>query len=376
MTQGVALAHDYATQRGGGERVALMMAQGFPGSPMYTALYSPEGTFPEFGSVPLRTSVLNKVGLFRRNHLLSLPLLAPAISLQTVDADVLVVSSSGWAHGYRGARRTVVYCYTPARWLYFKDRYLGRRNPGARGWARDRTARVALTALGPALRRWDYRAAHRADKYFAVSTVVKQAIQDIYGIDAEVLLPPPANLTTGPSRPISGVQPGFLMCVARLLPYKNVDVVAEAVVRLGGPELVVVGEGPDRPRLEQIAQRSGGRIHLLGRIEDDQIRWAYRHCGVLLAAAFEDFGLSPLEANSFGKPVVALRAGGFLDSVDEGVTGLYFDTLDIEVVAAAIQEALHRRWDTAAIQAHAAKFGEERFVTRLREAVEEQRARR
>ncbi len=164
MTDGVALAHDYATQRGGAERVALWLAEAFPGSPMFTTLYDADGTFPEFADLDLRTSALDRFGPLRRHHRLALPFLAPAVSAQRVEADVLLASSTGWAHGYRGAGRTVVYCHAPARWLYQRDRYLGGRD-GASALDRLRggVAATALSALTPALRGWDRRAAERAD---------------------------------------------------------------------------------------------------------------------------------------------------------------------------------------------------------------------
>ncbi|MFI2705228.1 glycosyltransferase [Cellulosimicrobium composti] len=370
MTQGVALAHDYATQRGGAERVALLLAEAFPGSPMYTTLYDPDGTFPEFGALDLRTSALDRSRLLRRHHRAALPFLAPAVDRQRVDADVLLASSTGWAHGYRGARRTVVYCHAPARWLYQRDRYLGPAEGSAAHRARRRAAAAALGLLSPGLRRWDGAAARRADVYLANSTVTQRAIREAYGIEAEVLAPPPAMLPAGEERPLPGVEPGFLLCVARLLPYKNVDVVV-AAAQATGRELVVVGDGPDRARLEaQAAQR--GRVHLLGRVDDATLRWVYRHASALVAASYEDYGLSPLEAGAFGRPSVVLRDGGYLDTVADGVTGVFFDAPRADLVADAVEDALSRSWDDDAVAAHVATFGRERFVERLRGVVAEQ----
>lgn len=372
MTSGVALAHDYATQRGGAERVALVMAEAFPGSPVYTTLYDPDGTFPEFASLDLRTSALNRVPLLRRDHRLALPLLAPAVDAQrVVDADVLLASSSGWAHGYRGARRTVVYCYIPARWLYQRERYLGASATGGLGARlRARAAATGLTLVAPSLRRWDARAAARADRYLVCSTVAQRAVQEVYGIDAEVLAPPPAMWPEGAARPLAGVAPGFFLCVARLLPYKNVDVVIEAAQALGLRDLVVVRDGPERARLEALAARpSDVRVHLVGRLDDDELRWAYANAEALVAASHEDFGLSPLEAAAFGRPAVTLRAGGFLDTVVEGRTGVFFDALDPRSLAGGLERVLVTPWDAAVLRSHAASFGSDRFVARLREVV-------
>jgi glycosyltransferase involved in cell wall biosynthesis len=373
---GVALAHDYATQRGGAERVALMMAQAFPAAPLYTTLYHPEGTFPEFAALDVRTTVLDRVGALRRHHRLALPLLAPAVSGTRIDADVVLASSTGWAHGFPTRGRKVVYCHAPARWLYQGDRYLGAaRGSGsghAPGGAQRQVAALALGLLAPALRVWDRRAAATAHRYLANSTVTARAIREAYGIEAEILPPPPAMLPGGEETPLDGVEPGFLLCVARLLPYKNVDVVVEAVRRSPGVRLVVVGDGPARAALEQrVADLP--RVVLAGRVDDARLRWLYRHCAALVAASYEDYGLSPLEAAAFGRPSVVLRDGGYLDTVRDGVTGVFFDAPDPDLVAQAADSALSRTWQPATLRAHADDFGAARFVARLHAIVQEER---
>lgn len=368
MTQGVALAHDYATQRGGAERVALLLAEAFPGSPMYTTLYDPDGTFPEFGALDLRTSALDRSRLLRRHHRAALPFLAPAVDRQRVDADVLLASSTGWAHGYRGARRTVVYCHAPARWLYQTGRYAGRSDSGR---ARAAAVKTAIGMLGPRLREWDQRAARSAHRYLVNSTVIKRAVAEVYGIEAEVLFPPPAPLDSdGEARPLPGIEEPFVLCVARLLPYKNVDVVIEAAAAAGTP-VVVVGDGPDRRRLEGLAARTGA-AHLVGRVSDAELRWLYASCVGLVAASFEDFGLSPLEAAAFGKPTAALHDGGYLDTVVAGRTGVFFETPDAPSVADAIQRMVVGQWSAETIMQHADAFSEARFAARLREIVDEE----
>lgn len=377
VADGVALAHDYATQRGGAERVALVMADAFPGAPLYTTLYHPEGTFPEFGPLDVRTSPLDRVGVLRRHHRLALPLLAPAVAATPIDADVVLASSTGWAHGFPTTGRKVVYCHAPARWLYQGDRYLGpSRGSGsgtAPGGMQRRVAAAALAVLAPALRRWDRRAALTADRYLANSTVTARAIREVYGIEAEILPPPPAMLPGGDETPVDGVEPGFLLCVARLLPYKNVDVVIEAVRRTPGARLVVVGDGPERAALEHRV-RDLPRVHLAGRVDDARLRWLYRHSAALVAASYEDYGLSPLEAAAFGRPSVVLRDGGYLDTVRDGVTGEFFDAPDPDLVAEAATRALDRTWDPAVLTAHADDFAAERFVSRLHAIAAEERA--
>jgi glycosyltransferase involved in cell wall biosynthesis len=354
MPAEVALVHDYLTQRGGAERVALSLARAFPGAPLHTSLYEPAATFPAFAAVDVRPLPLNRLGPLRRNHRLALPLLAPAFSRLRVDADVVVCSSSGWAHGARCTGRKIVYCHTPARWLYQPERYL-------RG--RGRVQRTIASALRPALTRWDRAAAASAARYLANSTVVAERIAHVYGLEAEVVPPPPALTPEGPAEPADGLEPGFFLCVSRLLAYKNVDAVVAGFAELPDERLVVAGTGPDEAALRRAA---GANVSILGSVDDARLRWLYRACGGLLAASYEDFGLTPLEAAGFGKPSAVLRWGGFLDTVAEGESGIFFETSTPRAVAEAVRELRAGTWDERSILAHAARFSEARFIERIR----------
>ncbi len=366
----VALAHDYVTQRGGAERVAAIMAEAFTGAPLYTTLYDPEGTFADFEGLDIRTSVLNRLPWLRRHHRLALPLLAPAVSTMRVDADVLLASSSGWAHGIRCTGRTVVYCHAPARWLYQKDVYLGADEGPPSQRAQRFLAAATLGMVGPALRRWDAGKAKTADRYLVNSTVIRTAVAEVYGIEAEVLAPPPAMTPGGPMRRPDGVTEPFMLCVARLLPYKNVDVVIRALDRLDGLGLVVVGRGPDEQRLRALAAHNPS-LRILGGASEAELRWLYANAVGLVAASYEDFGLTPLEAAGFGKPTAALRAGGYLDTIDPVVNGVFFENPDPASVADGVAALVERTWDAAAIGGHADRFGRARFIERLRGVVAE-----
>jgi glycosyltransferase involved in cell wall biosynthesis len=355
----VALVHDYLTQRGGAERVVLSLSRAFPGAPLYTSLYDEEETFPAFADLDVRTLPLNRVAPLRRHHRAALPFLAPAFSSLRVDADVVVCSSSGWGHGARTGGRKVVYCHTPARWLYQPERYL-RGRPGP--------MRVAARLPRPALVRWDRAAAASADRYLANSSEVAGRIAEIYGIEAEVL-PPPASLEPdGPSRAVDAVDDGFVLCVSRLLPYKNVDAVVAAFARRREDQLVVVGSGPDAAALRRIATPN---VTFLDQVGDDQLRWLYARCRLLVATAHEDYGLTPIEAARFGKPVVALAWGGYLDTVEPGLSGLLIRTTAPGEIAAAIADADAQAWDREGLVRHAERFSEESFAARIGEIVAE-----
>jgi glycosyltransferase involved in cell wall biosynthesis len=357
MLPPIAIVHDYLTQRGGAERVALLLARAFPAAPLYTSLYEPSTTFPEFEDVDVRPSPLNRVAPLRRNHRAALPLLASTFSNMRVSADVVFCSSSGWAHGARVNGTKIVYCHTPARWLYQTDRYVRGRSVATR---------AAATAYRRPLVRWDKRAAATADYYLANSTVVAARIAEAYGIEAEVLPPPPAVTPDGPLEPVDGLEPGYALCVSRLLPYKNVDAIIGAFAELRDERLVIAGTGPELNRLRPLAPAN---VTLLGHVPDSQLRWLYQQSSMLVSGSHEDFGLTPLEAATFGKPSVVLRWGGFTDTVLEGETGMFFELPTATGVAGAVREARSQQWQSHAITSHAQRFAESRFIERIRSVV-------
>ncbi len=358
----VALVHDYLTQRGGAERVVLSLLRAFPDAPLYTSLYLPEGTFHEFREADVRTLDLNRIPTLRRNHRLALPLLAAAFSRLRVDADVVLCSSSGWAHGARTTGRKVVYCHTPAHWLYQTERYLGNggKAPAARG---------AVRMLRPYLCRWDRRAAATADRYLANSTAVMESVRDLYGIEADVVHAAADDRPQWTRRPGSRPRPW----VPRLR-LQTAPVQERRRGRVGVP-----GAARRAPRRRR--QRTGGtaparqsapsNVTFAGAVSDQRLRWLYKASAGVVNASYEDYGLTPLEAAAFGRPAAVLRFGGFLDTVVEGRTGVYFD----RPVSTAIRDAVLRLrstdWSHAELESHARRFAEPRFVEQIRAAAAE-----
>lgn len=356
----VAIAHDYLTQKGGAERVVLAMHRAFPEAKIYTTLYHPEGTFPEFAAANIVTSPLNRIPLFRRNHRAALPFLAAASGALKIPADIVISSSSGWAHGFATTGSTFVYCHSPARWLYLTDQYIGRskkHSPGA--WA--------VRMLGPALRRWDRRAAARADVYVANSTVVQERIKDVYGMDVDIFHPPHSVDTSGELESISGLEEfvgtgDHFLVVSRLLPYKNVD---QAIAAFRGLDqrLLIVGAGPLSGQLRAAAPAN---VRFASDLTDAQMRWVYSSAKAVIAPSHEDFGITPLEGGAWGKPTIALRAGGYLDTIVEGVTGLFIDEPTAACIREAVREFQVDDWHSSAIKRHVENFSESRFRDRLR----------
>jgi glycosyltransferase involved in cell wall biosynthesis len=361
----VAIAHDYLTQRGGAERVVLTMAKAFPDAPIYTTLYDPDETFDEFAALDVRTSGLNRIGMLRHNHRAALPFLPSAVKHLDIDADVVLVSSSGWAHGVSCAGAKIVYCYTPARWLYQTHRYLG-DHP-------NRSSELALRLLGPWLRRWDLRAARTADVYVATSSVVQDRIHSAYGLPSVVIPAPRPDTDTEQPEPMAAIDDWldghpYELCVSRLLPYKNVDQIVAAYTDEPDRRLIVVGSGPQKQALRELAGRN---IYFCQHITDGELAWLYRGATALVAMSYEDFGLTPLEAAAFGKPSVLLRWGGFVETMVEGVTTVFVDAPEATEIRAGLAALDAQSWDAKRIIAHAAKYREDVFISSIRKLVAE-----
>ena len=355
MVLRVAVVHDYLTQRGGAERVALALWRAFPGARLVTSVYDATGTFPEFAEAEVETSWLQRVPALRRDPRLALPLLPGAFDrLALADVDVVVASSTGFAHGIPTSAPKVVYCHNPPRWLHQPRDYLHEQGPAAR---------LALRALRPRLTTWDRRAARSADRYLANSRVVRDRVRTAYGIDAQVLAPPVSIDVEGPQRCSPGVEPGFFLVVGRARGYKNTDAVCKAFADLPDQRLVAVGGLP-----------SGtwpANLHGVSDVSDAELRWLYAHCHALVSVAHEDFGLTPIEANAFGKPALLLRAGGFLDTLVEGETGYFVKTVEPGEVVRAVRRLLAEPLDPALIRAHALRYSPNAFAAAVRHQVDD-----
>ena len=279
-----------------------------------------------------------------------------------VNAEVTVCSSSGWAHGVRTSGSKVVYCHAPARWLYQSAAYTAESSVAVRS---------ALALLRTPLLRWDRRAARSADVYVVNSTRTREMVRDAYGIDSEVIHPPHGICETGTEIPVENLDPGFFLCVSRLLPYKNLEALLGAFAYLSTERLVIVGSGPDRDRLRALATAN---VTFLHDVPDGQLQWLYSKAEALFAVGLEDFGLTPIEAASFGVPTIARPFGGYLDTVIEGVNGRFLlglGPVDIEV---AIRELRLDSLPPDGVRRSSERFSESEFANRMSEAI--QRARR
>lgn len=348
------VAHDYLTQRGGAERVALEIARQFDAREIITSVFDAPNTFHGFDEFTITESTSRALHSLRGDMRWGLPLLASAWSrMPRVDADVLVCSSSGWAHGLRTTERTtkVVYCHNPARWLYQRADYVKDQSM---------MVRAVLGVLTPQLRSWDKRAARSAQLYVANSVSVAARIERVYGIRAEVLHPPLSIDVDGRRDAVPEMPDDYFLSVSRARGYKGTSLLIDAFARMPERTLVLVGVAPS-PSLP-------GNVLALGNVSEAQLRWLYAHARALVSMSREDFGLTPVEANAFGRPALVLRAGGFLDSTIEGVSGLFVDEETVDAVIAGVR-AYPTDWDAEAIRATAERFSPASFARNLRDVV-------
>ncbi|MEK7494106.1 MAG: glycosyltransferase [Patescibacteria group bacterium] len=343
-------------QFGGAERVLRALALLFPDAPIHTLLFDEAIVKKHFPDRVVKGSFLQSLpeGV-RAHHRLLLPLYPYAVGRFDVrDFDVIISSSSVFAKGVkRGARAThICYCHAPSRFLWEEQRqYLKDNHYG--GFMRG----IVNYALAPLLRQWDIASSRRVDIWIANSHATQRRIQERYGASATVIYPPLTKLDRSGER---GARPReYFLLVSRLAAYKKIDVVIDAFNALGLP-LVVVGTGPERERLERMARKN---IEFRGFVSDEALAEHYNNAIACIVACEEDFGISAIEALSFGTPVLAYRKGGITEWMEEGVTGEFFDAQTVEGVCDGVRKILHNsaRYDPACLHQTAQKFGKERF---------------
>ncbi len=358
----IALVHDDLTQRGGAERVVAAMHAIWPEAPIFTSVYDPEATFPEFKDADVRTSFLQKVPLAgQARHNKKFFALYP-MAFETLDLrgyDVVLSSSTRFAHGVITGPETlhICYCHAPMRFAWRYHEYVTEGNFG-------KTERSVLPGIIHQQRVWDFCAAQRVDTFLTNSKNIARRIKKHYRRDSEVLYPP---AETGRFQVVENPSADFLLVVSRLLPYKRVDLAVEACTRLNKP-LKVVGGGPDTDRLKAMA---GPSVSFLGRLSDSEIESLYANCKAFLFPGEEDFGIAPIEAMASGRPVVAFGAGGALESVIENETGLFFREPTVDSLCDALERLESLVVDGARLRQHAEKFDRVQFQSALKCFVEE-----
>ncbi len=354
----LALVHDWLNQYGGAERVLETLTEMYPAAPVYASMFWREGMPAHYREWDVRTSWLDRAPGIYRHHQPYLPLYPLAFrSLDLSGYDIVLSNKSGFCHGVpTGDALHICYCLAPTRYVWTLDAYAERESMG-------RAARAAIRPIVAWLRRWDYAAAQRVTHFVAISREIQGRIRQYYNREA-IVIHPPVDL--------SRYRPGashddFYLIVSRLIPYKRIDLAVEAFNRLGRP-LWIAGGGRDLERLQSMA---GPTIRFLGHMPDADLPDLMARCKAFIFPGHEDFGIAPVEAQAAGRPVIAFGAGGALDTVIDGQTGVLF----AEQSADALIEAVHRidtlTFDSGVIRDNAARFDADVFRRTLGRFVEE-----
>lgn len=357
----VALVHDWLTGTRGGERVLEALVGLFPDGEIFTLVHVPGSVPPAIEARPIQTSFLQRLPGAGRWYRYGLPLFPRAVeSLDLSGFDLVVSSSHAVAKGARpsAGRPHLCYCHTPMRYVW--DAYSDYFGPGrAPAWVR-----LAAPHVARRLRRWDLTTADRVDRFVANSEHVRRRIQRCYGREAAVVHPPVDldRFRPGPRRE------DFYLVVSALVPYKRIDLAVRAFNRLER-RLVVVGTGPGFSGLRRLAGRT---VEVTGRLPDEEVARLMGRCRAFIMPQEEDFGITSVEAQAAGAPVIAYGRGGALETVvatGPRPTGAFFEPQTVRALAEAVERFEGLAFRAEDLEANARRFGKEAFRAGIRSQV-------
>ena len=345
----VALVHDYLIQYGGAERVLEEFCSIFPNAPIYTLVYDAELTGYAFEGREIKTSFLQHFPFSAKLYKL-FPIFMP-VAIENFDFskyDLIISSSSSYANGLlaRGGGMHVSYCHSPMR--YARSDY--REIAGESMYPR--FIRKLIPFFIPYIRLWDNNSSKRPDHYIANSNFVKNKIKKYYKQKSHIIYPPLNFDKFYITKPKD-----YFLLVGRMVPYKRFDLAIMAFNKLGLP-LKVIGAGPEEKKLKKIAKNN---VEFVGLTSEIDLVKHYANAQALIFPQEEDFGITALESMASGRPVIAYKAGGALESVDEGKTGVFFDKQNVETLIETVKKFQDMRFDPQYIRASVAKFDKLEF---------------
>jgi len=360
----IALVHDYLIRFGGAERVFLSLKKIFPQAEIYTLLYDQEKMGEYFSNIKVQTSFLQKFPKFwrkRQKYLLPfIPMAVETIDLR--DFDLVISSSNSFIKGIITRPHTIhiSYCHSPMRFGW--DAYVGYLQDQRKGFL----TKIAIRLMMHYIRLWDRSAANRVDYFMANSKTTAQRIKKYYGRQAKVIYPP-VNVSPESNSPRPSSTKEYFLIVSQLTPYKRIDLAIDAFNKLELP-LVIIGEGRDKKRLQKMARSN---VKFLGWQSDEAVRQYFQSCAAFIFPGEDDFGIAPVEAMSFSKPVLAYRKGGATETILEGITGEFFDDPATESLADGIRRLRLNlnNYSPLVIKKRAEKFSQERFEREIKEFV-------
>lgn len=359
----VAIVHDWLSVYGGSESIIRILHKLFPEAPIYTSVYCAERMPEDFREMDIRTSFIQKLPFGKTKYTSYLTFMPYAFEqFDLTGYDLVISSNTCCSKGVITGPDTlhICYCNTPMRygWEFYHE-YVDKKN---------RVSRFFIALMMKKIRMWDRLSADRVDVFIANSNNVARRIRKHYRRESTVIYPPVRTALFQKAQEEGQEKEPYYLAVSRLVPYKRIDLVAEAFTKLGLP-LKIIGEGSE---FDAIKAKAGANVELLGRLDDKQVLSYMQHCKAFLFPGEEDFGITPIEAQACGKPVIAFGKGGALETVVEDKTGVFFYEQTVDAVIEAVRRFETMEFDGDAISAHAQSFSEERFTQELRTFVETQ----
>ena len=352
----VAIVHDWLNGMRGGEKVLEALLELYPDSTIYTLFHERGKVSERITGRPIVTSWLDRVPGIYQIYRRLLPLFPSAVrSLEVRGVDLVISSSHAVAKNIRSESALhICYCHTPMRYLWDAEA----------DYALTGLQRTAFKTIRARLRQWDVECSKRVDHFIANSAFVGERIQRYYYRDAAVIHPPVDTRFFKPLKETSRAD--FYLAAGALVPYKRVDVILQAFNQIG-KRLVVAGTGPELKRLRRIA---GPRIEFLGWVSDSDLRSLYRSARGFVFAARDDFGMMPVEAMACGCPVVAFAGGGALETVQEGVSGVFFESQSVKAIVQAIERFEAKSWPVEQVSSGVEKFSRETFKNKIKQFID------
>ena len=360
----VALVHDWLGSRvGGAEQVFFELAEHFPDADLFALTFDKQVYAPYIGLRKVRTSFLNRMpGFIKHRPSFMLPMMRRAVEgMDFRGYDLVISNSTAWVKNIKVPEGTkhLSYCHSPARMLWDSwPKYLDTQHVGP--FKLGPVGRFVVTHWASRLRLWDFYATKNIDVLVGNSHYITGRILKYYGRKASVLYPPVHLLETDG---VDAKRDNYYLVLSSLSRYKNIDLVIE-VFKASARKLIIAGDGPDRERLESLAD-GAPNIHFEGRVEDKRKSELMAKARGFIFPGVEDFGITPIEAMSLGTPVIALRAGGLKETVSDGVSGHFFDKPHPEALRVALDEFESKRWDPAKIKSTTTQYTKEAFEENL-----------
>ncbi|MCY4072983.1 MAG: glycosyltransferase [Chloroflexi bacterium] len=357
----IALVHDWLNQIGGAEDVLEVLVHKYPQSPIFTSIFAPDQMPERYRQWDIRALWIDNLPIIHRRHQPYLPLYPLAWNgLHLKEFDVVLSNKSGFCHGLQFDASTVhiCYCLAPTRYVWQLDNYLAGEGLG-------KPTEILIRPLVKLMRRWDYAAAQRVSHFIAISSAIKRRIKTFYDRESSIIFPPVDTSRFQPA--LEKEIEDYFLVVSRLIPYKRIDLAIQAASELGLP-LKIAGRGRDLERLKSLASDN---VEFLGYVPDKDLPRLMSRCRAFLFPGLEDFGITTVQAQSAGRPVIAFKGGGALDTVLPGLTGEVFDSMNVHSLKSVMARFDAGAYDPAKIRRHALKFDTGVFSRKITAFVEQ-----